>query len=219
MAKKAVNTITHSETIEGSGRRDTPPAEVSDVIENDKLTDEEQLFCVVYVKCFNVRKAYQTAFGEENEQVAERCGRNVLKRKEVQAEVKRLKKLRFAKAFVDEEDVLQKHIDIAFADITDFVVFDGDQIALRNSDNVDGTVVSEIRFGKTGTTVRMVDKQKSLEWLSQHYGQMDEERKARVAKLQEEVKLLKDRDDYETGVVMIPAVADVKPPKKKKEKK
>ena len=219
---KDVNTIPTSEKIEGSGRRGRPPAEVNSVVDNEKLTDQEQLFCLVYVKCFNVRKAYQKAFDEPDEKAAEKKGRNVLNRKEVQAEVKRLKKLRFAKLFVDEEDVLQRHVDIAFADITDFVEFKGDpnsdipnQLLLKDSATVDGSVVQEIRGSKTSFSIRMVDKQKSLDWLSQHYGQLDAEKRERIEKLRLENQQMKD-DGRDTGIIMIPAIDESKPKKERK---
>jgi len=194
-------------------KTDDLPEEVAKVIKNSKLTDQEQLFCLVYVKCFNPRKAYQRAFDMPSSKDAERLGRNLLNRKDIQAQIKELKKMRFTKVFVDEEDVLQKHIDIAFADITDIVEFgysgseaNPNMVRLKDSANVDGTVVAEIRFSKTTTDIRMVDKQKSLDWLSTHYGQMDAEKKAKLEKLRAETAALAGRDQTDGGIVLIPAV-------------
>ena len=37
--------------------------EVEQVVENDNLTDEQRLFCIYYVRCFNATKAYMKAYG------------------------------------------------------------------------------------------------------------------------------------------------------------
>lgn len=208
------NTITNSE--KKKGRAGDVPPEVKTIVDNDKLTDQEQLFCLLYVKCFNAQKAYTKAFGCQNVSEANRLGGNLMKRKAIASEIKRLKKERFTKMFIDEDDVLQKHIDIAHADITDIIEFGTDEeknnfMRLRDSNIVDGSTIAEVRFSKNGNIdIRMVDKQKSLCWLSDHFGQLDEEKKARLEKLRAEVSAMTDKGDGESGVIVIPAVLPTK---------
>ena len=89
-----------------------------------------------------------------------------------------------------EEDIFQRYVDIAFADITDFVSFgqeekpvmgpfgpimvkgeDGQKhelkelvntIKFKESTDVDGQLISQIRMGKDGASVKLYDKMKAL---------------------------------------------------------
>ena len=72
----------------------------------------------------------------------------------------------------------KKYIDIAFADITDYLEFNSKEvqgeygtytkntISLKNSDEVDGSLISEISEGRDGIKIKLQDKMKALQWLS-----------------------------------------------------
>ena len=72
----------------------------------------------------------------------------------------------------------KKYIDIAFADITDYLEFNSKEvqgeygtytkntIRLKNSDEVDGSLISEISEGRDGIKIKLQDKMKALQWLS-----------------------------------------------------
>ena len=72
----------------------------------------------------------------------------------------------------------QKYIDIAFADITDYLEFNSKEvqgeygtytkntISLKNSGEVDGSLISEISEGRDGIKIKLQDKMKALQWLS-----------------------------------------------------
>ena len=74
-------------------------------------------------------------------------------------------------------------MDIAFADITDFVEFgnstytDGETqeeiqysyVNLKNSNSVDGTLISEVSKGRDGAKIKLADRMKALEWLSNYF--------------------------------------------------
>ena len=50
-------------------------------------------------------------------------GSNTLRKPKVKEEIRRLKKNRLNREMLSEEDIFQKYIDIAFADITDYLEF------------------------------------------------------------------------------------------------
>jgi phage terminase small subunit len=103
-------------------------------------------------------------------------------------------------------DILQKYIDIAFADITDFITFGthevvqkdehtgelltnehGEpltdyvtQIHLVDSENVDGTILTEVKEGRDGISVKLADKMKALEMLSKYFDLLSENDKKRL---------------------------------------
>ncbi len=74
--------------------------------------------------------------------------------------------------------IFQKYIDIAFADITDYITFGKQEregefgpytvnyVDLKDSNNVDGGLISEVSQGKDGIKIKLQDKMKALQWLS-----------------------------------------------------
>lgn len=170
--------------------------EVSSVLENTELKERQQLFCLYFVKMFNATKAYQKAY-QCNEYTAMVNGSKLLRNTKVKAEIEKLKQQKLNKAFLSEADIFQKYLDIAMADITDFMTFgnkeiditdkDGiektitvSQINIKNDYEVDGTLISEISQGRDGIKVKLLDKMKALDWLAAHIGMATEEQKAKL---------------------------------------
>ena len=58
------------------------------------------------------------------------------------------------------DDIFQKFIEIAFADITDFVEFEGETVRLRPSSEVDGTLLQSVSCGKDGVKIKLPDRHK-----------------------------------------------------------
>lgn len=170
--------------------------EVEEVIQNTELTDKQQLFCIYYIKCFNATKAYQKAYGVDYATAASIAYR-LLENVGVKKEINRLKKERLNREFLTESDIFQKYMDIAFADVTDFVEFgneemdiildNGEQktitvshVNIRNSFEVDGTLISEVSKGKDGVKVKLADRMKALQWISDHMDLATEEQRAKI---------------------------------------
>ena len=101
--------------------------DVRQVISNPDLTDKQRLFCLHYVKCFNATKAYQKAYGVDY-LTANAHGYEMLSNVVIRKEIQRLKQNRLNREMLDESDIFQKYMDIAFADITDFVEFGREEI-------------------------------------------------------------------------------------------
>lgn len=151
--------------------------EVKEIAENNKLTDKQKLFCIYYIKYFNATKAYQKAYGCSYE-VANAEGCKILVKPSIKAEIQRLKEYKLNKAMLSEEDIFQRYLDIAFSDITDFVTFGRKEIEVdekiievnyldfKESNEIDGTIVSEISHGKNGVSIKLHDKMKALQWLA-----------------------------------------------------
>jgi len=189
--------------------------------EDGELTDKQWLFCMYYVKYFNATKAYQKAY-ECDYISAKSNGYRLLTNDYIRAEINRMKKEVADGLMLDANAVLQKYIDIAFADITDFVDFgqekrpeldhnlepmideNGDEVTysfsyvnLKNHDEVDGTLITEVKKGKDGVSIKLADKMKALEFLSKYTDLLNDNEKKRlqeeklradIAKTQSEVK-------------------------------
>lgn len=184
--------------------------EVMQVIENPDLTDKQRLFCVLYVKCFNATKAAIKAGYSSN--TAMEQGYQLLHNPSVREEIMRLKQHRLNRELLDEHDIFQKYMDIAYSDITDYVEFgreeiqamgafgpiqvedpeSGEKVPLmkivnsvrfRESDMVDGTLITEVKQGKDGASIKLADRMKALEWIANHMDMATEEQRARIAQV------------------------------------
>lgn len=170
----------------------TKKAEKEPVIENAGLNDKQKDFCIYYIKYFNATKAYQKAY-EANYTTAMVNGSRLLGNTKVKDEITRLKEERAQEKLISVDDIIQKYIDIAFTDITDFTTFgkkpvktvadfddegkpiyeDTDEeynfLDFKNSDEIDGTLVSEVKMGKDGVAIKLQDKMKALDRLADYF--------------------------------------------------
>lgn len=186
-------------------------------LENADLTDKQRLFCVYYIKCFNATKAYQKAY-ESDYNTAMANGCRLLGNAKIGEEIKRLKANKFKGAFLEKEDILQKYLDIAFSDITDYVQFGQEEIPVmgafgpikdddgntlttminvvkfNESSSVDGTIISEVKQGKSGASVKLQDKMKALNFLAKNIGLLDMVTQEKLRMEQEKLELLKRKD-------------------------
>lgn len=190
---------------------------VESVMANGALTEKQRLFCLYYVKCFNATKAYQKAYACSYETAASVSYR-LLENDGVRAEIKRLKQNRMNQVLLEPEDIFQKYLDIAFADITDFVQFGQEEVQVttmfgpakdeegnpitkkvntvkfNNSSQVDGTIITEVKQGKDGASIKLADRMKALDWLANHMDLATEEQRTRIAKLQADINKIKGED-------------------------
>jgi len=160
-----------------SGSSSSPPEEVVDLADNSDLTDKQKLFCVYYVRSFNATKAYMKAYDCDYETAAA-AGSRLLKNVKVKAEINNLKQGRFNREMLSEEDIVQKYIDILYADAKDYIDPKRNKINLNNP-FADGTLVKKVSFGKTDS-VELLDKMKALQWLADHMSLATEKQKAEI---------------------------------------
>ncbi|WP_302153754.1 terminase small subunit [Eubacterium ventriosum] len=186
--------------------------EINQVIEDENLTDEQRLFCIYYVRCFNATKAYMKAYGVKYN-VAAVSGCRLLQKEKIRKCITELKQNRLNREMLSEEDIFQKYMDIAFADITDYVSFGREETAImgpfgpikvkdeegndielkqninvvrfKNSDEVDGTLISDINL--KNSSVKLLDRMKALDWLANHMDMATTEQRARIELLNVQV--------------------------------
>lgn len=214
--KKSVHTKTkkcaHKKSGKCKEKKEAIADEVDQVIENPELTDKQRLFCLYYVRCFNATKAYQKAY-ECSYETALTNGSALLGNTRIKEEIRRLKQNRFNREMLDESDIFQKYMDIAFSDITDYVTFGTQEVPVmskygpvqiedeetgekktltktmntvrfKESHMVDGTLISEVKQGKDGASIKLLDKQKALQWLADHMDLATEAQKAQIDLMQ-----------------------------------
>lgn len=208
-------------------------SEVDQVIENPELTDKQRLFCIYYIRSFNATKAYQKAYGCSYENAMQN-GSRMLRNDKVKEEIIRLKQNRLNQELLSEEDIFQKYMDIAFSDITDYVKFGTEKVPVmtmygpaqvqdpktgkkktltetvniihfRDSSEVDGSIISEVKHGKNGASIKLADRMKALQWLADHMNLGTEEQRARIAQMKAQTERLATAptDGEEDGVEII----------------
>lgn len=161
------------------------------VVESDELTDKQRLFCIYYVKSFNqTLAAIKAGYSPDRAHVT---GSELVRNRKVAAEIRRIKGKMTSELFIDAMDVLQKWVKIAFADITDYTTFGKKEVQVigmygpvedeegnpvmqevnyvdfKESSQVDGTIITEVKQGKDGISVKLADKIKALEKLSIYF--------------------------------------------------
>lgn len=193
--------------------------DVEQVMNNPDLTDKQRLFCLHYVRCFNATKAYQKAYRCSYETAMVR-GSEILRNVKVRDEIHRLKQNRLNREMLDEHDIFQKYMDIAFADITDYVEFGREEIQVmsafgpveikdpetgekvplkktvntvrfRESSEVDGTLIAEVKQGKDGASVKLMDRMKALNWLAEHMDLATDTQKAQIDQMKANTERLR----------------------------
>lgn len=189
------------------------------VEENDELTEKEKAFCYHYMQTFNgtaaiIRAGYDTEYPN-------RMAYTMLQKDKIQREIQKLKEIRNVALLADSEDVIERFMKIAFADITDYVTFgretievigtfgpvvikdeetgeketltkEVNMIKFKDSDLVDGTIISEVKQGKDGASVKLADRMKALLWLADYFELNPRDRhKAKYDKRKMEIDLLR----------------------------
>lgn len=202
--------------------------EVESVMSNDDLTDKQRLFCIYYSKSFNATKSYQKAYGCDYMSACA-SGPRLLENVKVREEIMRLKEMAYSKALLKPEDIFQKYMDIAFSDITDYLTFGQEEVPVmgafgpvvdketgetltkivntvkfRESSDVDGTIISEVKQGKDGASIKLADRMKALDWLTDHMDMATEEQRARIAQIKAQTdKLTADEKEQSESVVIV----------------
>ncbi|MFZ4853113.1 terminase small subunit [Enterococcus casseliflavus] len=187
------------------------------VIDNNDLTEQQKLFCLYYLQHFNATKAYQQAYGCDYK-TANVNGSRLLVNASIKAELHRLKAELQKDIFVDVKDVIAEYIKQAYSDIADYsefgtedhLLFDengnpaideetGEQkvakisyVRLKNSEEVDGTLIQEVKKGKDGVSVKLYDKQKAMSELLKFFT-VDELKQAQIRKVQSEADIIENK--------------------------
>lgn len=178
-------------------KKEVVAKDVEQVLNNTDLTDKQRLFCLYYVRCFNATKAYQKAYGCSYE-TAMTNGSSLLRNTKIRDEIYRLKQNRLNREMLEVDDIVGKYMDIAFSDITDYVTFGQETVPVmgpfgpikvkneetgkdevmtkevnavrfRESTDVDGTLISEVKQGKDGASIKLLDKMKALDFLTKYF--------------------------------------------------
>ena len=164
--------------------------ETDEVIDGPDLSEKQIEFCVYLTKCHNQTKAYMKAYGADYFSAASSANR-LLKKDKIQRYLSELREMKMQQLQLREEDILEKYIDIAYADMNDYVEIVDGQIVVR--EDFDGSIVQEITPTKGGgIKIKLNDRMKAMARLEEY-----------VAR-----EKAKSEESEEGGVVFIPSVLE-----------
>ncbi len=190
-----------------------------EIVEISELDEERQLFCIYYLKYHNKVKAYQKVKPSTPYNSACVMASRLSKEPAVIEEINRLKKELYEDALLDPHDIVQKYIDIAFADINDYLEYGREEVPVivknpitgedeilkqtvnmvkfKESAYVDGTILSEVKKGKDGASIKLSDRMKALDWLSKHMNLATEEQRAKIDLIKAQTRKITIDDEQE----------------------
>lgn len=196
----------------GAHKKEAVAEDVAQVVNNDLLTDQQRLFCLYQSRMFNYTKAYMKAYPGCAYASAAVLGSRLMKNSAIKEEIMQLKQNRLNRDMLKQEDIFQKYMDIAFADMTDYAEFGNETyqdpdtgkelkysfVHLKDSDVVDGTLISEVSKGKDGTKIKLLDRMKAMQWLTKHMDMATEEQKARIEQIKTKTAIMSGASDEDT---------------------
>lgn len=155
-----------------------------DILINDEITDKQRLFCIFYMQNFNATQAaIKAGYSKETASI---IGFENLRKPNIKNYLNELKGLYAQEDYLETKRILEKHKQIAFSDIKDFVEFKNEKYQIvdekgehdyykfnfkvKDDDEIDGTLIKKIGIGKYGPMIELEDKSKSLEFLTKFYG-------------------------------------------------
>ena len=219
--QSAVHNVHKNKKVDKDEKVDNTPSE--------ELTDKEQLFCYHYVRTWNATQAALMAGYSSNKFSAKTIGYNLLQRPRVRQELDRLRSLFRQELHVDIQDFLEFCLKVVGADIGDYLkfgavdkfVFDDGKlikdpdtggyikepvncVTLGESEQLDTSVISEIREGRDGISIKMADKKwaweqliKYFDWLPDKWQRKitEDEQQTKIEKMKAEIAKIKGDGD------------------------
>lgn len=194
----------------GAHKKEAVAEDVSQVVINDELTDQQQLFCLYQSRMFNYTKAYMKAYPGCTYASAAVLGSRLMKNPVIRKEIEQLKQNHMNRELLKQEDIFQKYMDIAFADMNDYMSFGQEEIEtdygprminsvrLKESDQGDGTLITEVKQGRDGVSVKLADRMKAIDWLADHMDIATAEQKAKIEQIRAKTAIMSGTSEEET---------------------
>jgi phage terminase small subunit len=133
------------------------------ILDQSGLPPKRELFVLYYLQTYNHKQAaIKAGFSARS---ASSRGSEVLLDPRVHEALERIKAVMSKSLYLSARDIVDEYIKVAFADITDYVQFDKQSVNLKDSEQVDGSLITEVKQGRDGITIKLADKMKALERL------------------------------------------------------
>lgn len=155
-----------------------------------KLTEKQKRFVDEYLVDLNATQAAIRA--GYSKKTANRIGTENLSKPVIQAELQKRIDDRIKRVEVTQDKVVEQLAKIAFADVKDFVRFGQREVTVgideegnpitklvnyvdfKQDHEVDGTLLSEVKIGRDGASMKLNDRMRALEMLGRHLGMFND---------------------------------------------
>lgn len=140
-----------------------------------KLTLKQENFCNFYIETGNASEAYRRAYAAEKmkDETINRVAFDLLNNPKIAARIKELQGELKAISDITKERVLEELSAIAFADIRDYVVFNGRNIRFKPFKDLtdrQAKAIESIKKGKNGIELRLHGKNWTIERICRMLG-------------------------------------------------
>lgn len=133
---------------------------IEQILDESGLSEKYRLFIIHYAQSFNATMASLQAGFSGNT-----SSWHLMIDDKVKETIKKVRAVMHQELYVTGHDILNEYVKIAFADMTQFVEVKENRITLKDSSQIDGRMIQEIKQGREGITIKLHDKMKALEKL------------------------------------------------------
>lgn len=167
---------------------------IIDEVQDSGLTEKEQDFVLYYLDSHNIIQSYMKAYNSSRVQALKK-GYEIYHKEKIQNELKRLKKIMMISLDIDVTRYIETLDKAANANIGDYITFKEEEVPvldkeglpvinpdtgepiikkvnkmhLADSDSIDTSVIQEIKQGKDGISIKLLDKYKALDSLKEFF--------------------------------------------------
>lgn len=169
--------------------------EIIETLVDSELTEKQRLFCTYYMQSFNAtQSAVKAGYSRETAGV---IGCENLRKPNIKKYLNELKELYAQDDYMETKRILERHKQIAFSDVKDFVEFEmsvddmGERrwlFKIKDDCEVDGTLIKKIGYSSNGPAIELEGRDKSLDFLTRYYG-LDARTELEKAKLEIQARL------------------------------
>ena len=169
--------------------------EIIETLVDSELTEKQRLFCTYYMQSFNAtQSAIKAGYSRETARI---IGFENLTKPNIKKYLNELKELYAQDDYMETKRILERHKQIAFSDVKDFVEFEmsvddmGERrwlFKIKDDCEVDGTLIKKIGYSSNGPAIELEGRDKSLDFLTRYYG-LDARTELEKAKLEIQARL------------------------------
>lgn len=135
---------------------------------NEELTEQERLFCLYYINSYNATMSYKKAYKCSYENACKNSYR--MREKEgIKNEIERLKEIKRQRVMIEEIDIVELQMRIAFSNVGDAVDITNNNMSIKNFEEIDTQMIREVKSTKDGIGIKMEDRQKAINWLTKYF--------------------------------------------------
>lgn len=137
-------------------------------MENEALTEKERLFCLYYINSYSATMSYKKAYKCSYE-TAHKNAYKTMAKYGIKKEIERLKEIKRQQVMIEDIDIVELQMRIAFSNIGDAVDIENNNMTVKSFEEIDTQMIREVKSTKDGIGIKMEDRQKAINWLTKYF--------------------------------------------------